>query len=182
MAATEPASAWTPAVIRFLKANLPRLEDGSGWEHMHASAYQIGCEALAALGAAEETPWGAVPRKPARQPDQPPRWDDVCVAVLGLAAQQGKLSYRMTDGSVPKRAGGDYILVNKGAVPLPAPNISAAHDLDPAHAGPDVLVVMRALGLLAGANGPPPQKRCCGGSIQGLGIWISRPMRVLLPQ
>ena len=85
--------AWPTAVIAFLAENLPRR--GAGWDHMSSTAYQIGCEALVALGQATEVTGGAVPRKAPELPERLPRWEDVCIAVLWLAEQQGKLTYRM---------------------------------------------------------------------------------------
>jgi hypothetical protein len=133
-------------VIDFLSRNLPRLDAGEGWDHMFCTAYQIGCEALVALGQADETCRGAIPRNNAPLPDELPRWDDLCVSVLRLAAQQSLLSYRLPDGNVPRSDGG--WIINPIRSP-PPPNIAAAQGLGPARATPEVLSVLQALGLLA---------------------------------
>jgi hypothetical protein len=137
------------AVVAFLSRALPRLEHDEGWDHMFSTAYQIGCQALAALGYAEETDWGAVPRKDARLPDILPRWDDICVSVLWLAHQQNLLAYRLRDGAEPpKRAGSHFTVRLLNAPPPPPPNISAACGLGPALAKPDVLDPLQRLGLI----------------------------------
>ncbi|MGJ4856142.1 hypothetical protein ACN6KF_002104 [Labrys sp. La1] len=143
---------WPMDVIDFLSRNIPfSLEGTRGWEDMSMTAYQIGCEALVALGQADEAGYGAVPRKNPRLPDILPRWDDVCVAVLKLAKQQNLLIYRLPDGSIPAppNRGGliDYSVAD--APPLPAPNIRSAWGLGPAHAAPDVQSVLQSLGLIA---------------------------------
>ena len=79
------------AAATFLKNTLPKRTEG--WDHGYTTAYQIGCEALAALGVAEETLWGAVPRDEPRIPDRLPRWDDTCIAVTWVAEQAGKIRY-----------------------------------------------------------------------------------------
>lgn len=151
MSANGPTSDWSSDVIAFLSRNLHPLDQGEGWQHMFSTAYQIGCEALAALGQAEKTEWGAVPREDPGLPAVLPRWDDVCVAVLWLAEQQGKLAYRLQDGTVPpQRIGmGGYVLARVDAPPPPAPNIAAACGLGPAYAASEVLSVLVALGLVA---------------------------------
>jgi hypothetical protein len=105
------------------------------------TAYQIGCEALVALGQADETVVGATLRRDARLPDHLPRWDDLCVSVLRLAAQNSLISYRPPDRDVP-------LSVN-ATKSLPLPNITAAEGLGPAYATPEVLSVLQALGLIA---------------------------------
>jgi hypothetical protein len=148
MATNTPAAGWAADIVDFLSRNLPRGDEEEGWDHMFLTAYQIGCEALAALGQADETSGGAIPRKNARLPDELPRWDDLCVAVLRLAAQQRLLSYRRPDGSVPLPTGG-WLIHRIGASPPPSPNIGAANGLGPAFATPEVLSTLQALGLLA---------------------------------
>jgi len=147
MAANSLDSDWTTDVIGFLSQNLPIQNDGEGWDHMSSTAYQIGCEALVALGQAHETKWGAIPRKNPQLPNVLPRWNDVCVAILWLANQQNKLSYRLPDGSVPPSRTGWIV---KGAPSPSSPNIAAAQGLGPAYAAPEVLSVLQALGLVAG--------------------------------
>lgn len=147
MAANTPAADWAADVVDFLSRNLPRNDEEDGWDHMFLTAYQIGCEALVALGQVDETSRGTIPRKNARLPDELPRWDDLCVSVLRLAAQQRLLFYRLPDGSVPL-ATGDWVIYRIGAPPPPPPNIAAANGLGPAFATSEVLTVLRALGLL----------------------------------
>lgn len=141
------ASDWTAAVIAFLSRNLP-VDGGPGWDHMFSTAYQVGCEALVALGQADETHRGAVPRQNPQLPDVLPRWDDVCVSVLWLAGQQRKLAYHSRDGVVlATKTTPEWTIV--GALPPPAPNIAAAHGLGPAYASPEVMPVLAGLALIA---------------------------------
>ncbi|MEI1246759.1 hypothetical protein [Rhizobium aouanii] len=148
MATNIPTAGWATDVVDFLSRNLPRTDEEEGWDHMFLTAYQIGCDALVALGEADETRGGAIPRKNARLPDELPRWDDLCVSVLRLAAQQRLLSYRLPDSSVPL-ATGDWVVYRIGAPSPPPPNIAAANGLGPAFATSEVLSVLRAVGLLA---------------------------------
>ena len=137
---------WTANVIGFLSRNLLGNHAEGGWQHNFMTAYQIGCEALVALGQADETVVGAIPRRDARLPDELPRWDDLCVSVLMLAAQNSLISYRMPDRDVPLSESGRNINPTKS---IPLPNIAAAEGLGPAHATPEVLSVLQALGLMA---------------------------------
>ena len=138
---------WIPRVLRFIEANLPVLDrKGEEWDHMFTSAYQFGCDALIALGQAEETGRGARPLPHPRLPGILPRWDDICVTVLSLAHQCGLLSYRLPDGCESPEAAAWWGR-RAGAV-LPPPNIRTAHGLGPAWAAPQVLQVLRALGLI----------------------------------
>ncbi|WP_295537324.1 hypothetical protein [uncultured Thioclava sp.] len=151
MSAQGPVSGWAPVVIDFLSNNLPRDGDRGGWNHKFSTAYQIGCEALVALGYAEETDWGAVPLANSMFPNPLPRWDDICVAVLGLAEQQNKLSYRLADGSKqPTRVGwsGFTIVPPTEQRQSPVPNIASKEVLSPAHAASDLLPVLLKLGLI----------------------------------
>ncbi|ARM89503.1 hypothetical protein RHEC894_CH03229 [Rhizobium sp. CIAT894] len=148
MATNTPAAGWAADVVDFLSRNIPRDDREQGWNDMALTAYQIGCEALVALGQADETNWGAIPRKNARLPLELPRWDDLCVSVLRLAAQQRLLSYRRPDGSAPLPTGG-WLVCRIGEPPPPPPNIAAANGLGAAFATPEILSVLRALGLLA---------------------------------
>ncbi|AHG46427.1 hypothetical protein RLEG12_25715 [Rhizobium leguminosarum bv. trifolii CB782] len=148
MATNTPTAGWAADVVDFLSRNIPRDDREEGWNDMALTAYQIGCEALVALGQADETNWGAIPRKNARLPLELPRWDDLSVSVLRLAAQQKLLSYRRPDGSVPL-ATGHWLIRQIGAPPPPPPNIAAANGLGPAFATPEALSVLQALGLLA---------------------------------
>lgn len=149
MSANGPSSDWPDRVVDFLSGNLPSHIEGEGWDHMFSTAYQVGCMALVALGQAEETIRGAVPRKAPQLPQVLPRWDDVCVAVLWLAEQQGMLGYRLPDGGVPLPRGGDFVVHPLNAPPPPAPTITATFGLGPAHAVPEVLTVLEALHLVA---------------------------------
>ena len=151
MATNTPAAGCAAEIIDFLSRNLPRDDEEEGWNDMALTAYQIGCEALVALGQADKTRRGAIPRKNARLPEELPRWDDLCVSVLRLAAQQKLLSYHRPDGSVPPLPkGGFHIYRIGGPSPPPRlPNIGAANGLGPAFATPEVLSLLRALGLLA---------------------------------
>ncbi len=83
----EPApSDWLDPLIQFLTQNIPGSK-ATGWEHQFLTAYQIGCEALVALGQANETSVGAMPRTKPTLPVVLPRWDDLSVAAIFLAAQ-----------------------------------------------------------------------------------------------
>ena len=94
---------------------------GQGWQHSFISAYQMGCELLAALGRAEETDWGAIPHP--RLPATLPRWDDTCAVILGLAEQSDLLSCRRPDGHEPL-ARAAWLGRRKGET-LPPPMASA---------------------------------------------------------
>ncbi|WP_231486970.1 hypothetical protein [Paracoccus pantotrophus] len=113
---------------------------------MSTSAYQFGCDALIALGQAEETGRGARPLAHPRLPDILPRWDDICVTVLSLASQCGLLSYRLPDGREPPAAAAWW--GRRESEVMPQPNILVAHGLGPAWAAPEVLPVLCALGLV----------------------------------
>jgi hypothetical protein len=102
------------------------------------SAYQMGCEALVALGHAEATSYGARPRDAPQLPDRPPRWDDVCCAVLTLAAQNGLLRYVGPEGftySMPSTAGRTAA-------------IGSAHGLGPAVSTSEIISVLELLSLI----------------------------------
>lgn len=152
MARNSTSPGWTTDVVRFLTQNLPS-EDGKSWDHMFSSAYQMGCELLVALGHAEETDWGAVARAKPRLPEPLPRWDDVCVAAVNLAEQQGGIDYRLPDGRrLPARG---RIRIGVASDPRwapPAPNISATKGLGAAFAHPDTLKMLQSLGLVTNAG------------------------------
>lgn len=143
-------------VAAFLLRHLPRGIDRPGYYHQFASAYQMGCEALAALGYAEETGWGATPIEPPRLPESLPRRDDICVAVLGLAYQQGLLKYHRTgdynpatgEGRIASRECFRVHGATGAATPL-QPNIAAIDGLGPAFAKQEMLPLLSALGLVA---------------------------------
>ncbi|WP_223850248.1 hypothetical protein [Paracoccus yeei] len=134
-------------MIRFIESNLPVLDrKGEEWDHMFTSAYQFGCEALIALGQAEEIGRGARPMDRPRLPDILPRWDDICITVLSLAHQCGLLSYRLPDGRESPEAAAWWGR-HEGEI-VPPPNIMAAHGLGPAWAAPEALPVLHTLGLV----------------------------------
>lgn len=141
-------SAWTKEVVRFLMQHIPMLDQTGDWHHASITAYQISCQALAALGHAEETEWGARPIADPRLPDLLPRWDDICAAVLKLARQQHLISYRARDGGLGLRRVNLPTHVKPTA--LPPPNISTGDCLGLAHAAGEVLPVLTALGLING--------------------------------
>ena len=138
---------WTGPVIGFIARNLPVLDpEAKEWDHMCATAYQFGCEALIALGQAEETTRGARPLPHPRLPERLPRWDDICVTVLSLAHQCDMLSYRLPNGRESHEAAA-WRGRRSGTIMLP-PNIAAAHGLGPAYAAPELMPVLGALGLV----------------------------------
>lgn len=108
--------------------------------------------ALVALGQADETPWGAPPRSPATLPETLPRRDDICVAVPSLAKQQGDISYRLADGSLPKPiARPAHVTTIRSAPPPPAAN-TAAFGLGATFAQSKPEAVLQGLGLVANAT------------------------------
>src|SRR5690606_26454461 len=138
---------WIPPVIRFIEAYLPVLDrKGEEWDHMFTTAYQFGCDALIALGQAEETGRGARPLAHPRLPDVLTRGDDICVTVLSLAHQRGLLSYRLPDGR--ESPGGAEWWGRRGGEAMPPPNIMTSRGLGRAWAAPEVLPVLCALGLV----------------------------------
>ncbi|MGI0524088.1 hypothetical protein [Rhizobium giardinii] len=144
MAAQGLTAGWTTDAIAFLSGNLPPSHDWDGWDHSFISAYQMGCEALAALGQADETERGAIRRKNPRLPDMLPRWDDICVTVLNLAEQNGSVTYL----SPEVRATGSLPTTSTHFSDL-RPNIVAVPGLEPANARTEVLSVLQTLGLVA---------------------------------
>ncbi|MDQ6433828.1 hypothetical protein RB623_07145 [Mesorhizobium sp. LHD-90] len=142
-------SDWATAAGNYLARNQQLSDDGKSWDHTFTSAYEMSCEALAALGYAEETDRGAVPLKDPRLPEVLPRWDDVCAVVLKLADQRGQLRYRLPDGNVPPVKVRGFVIRAVVVAPPPAANINAAEGLGPAYAMPDVQSVLQALGLVS---------------------------------
>ncbi len=138
---------WPEAACDYLSNALPLAHNGKGWDHSFSSAFQMGCEALAKLGYARETEWGAVPLDAPRRPAVLPRWDDICVAVLYLASQRNELSYRLLDGSLPPPKKEQFVVTLVGGPPLPSVNINRSNGLGCAHADDKVLKVLGALGL-----------------------------------
>jgi len=146
MNARGPDSEWALAVAEFLSNNLPQLPDGGGWSHMFCSAYQMGCEALALLGQAEETDWGAIPHPAPKLPRRLPRWDDISVVVLRLAEQQNQLSYAPPGSGEKLRQVKDA--VDSFTDQELSLQISETGRMGPARAEPEVLSVLTALGLI----------------------------------
>ncbi|WP_442582269.1 hypothetical protein ACSBOB_10120 [Mesorhizobium sp. ASY16-5R] len=142
-----PSSVWPAVAANYLARNQQLSDDGKSWDHSFTSAYQMSCEALVALGYAEENGRGAIPLKNPTLPEILPRWDDVCVVVLKLAGQRGQLQYRLQDGTVRPPKG--LALSIRGAPPPPAANINPVKGLGPAYATPDVQSVLQVLGLVS---------------------------------
>ncbi|MER8894937.1 hypothetical protein [Mesorhizobium sp. M0676] len=145
---------WATAAAEYMSRNQQCFDDAA-WEHTFTSAYQMSCEALVALGYADETEWGAIPLKNSKLPDDLPRWDDVCVAVVKLADQRGALQLRLMDGSlylgVPLSRPLTIVAPAERWSP-PTPNIAGAQGLGLAYALPDVQSVLLALGLTSDAG------------------------------
>jgi len=133
------APGWPEPVIRFLSDNLPGSRT-SGWHHDFLTAYQVGCETLVALGQAVETLDGAKPRDKPELPEVLPRPDDVAVAVIYLAAQNGLLTFPKSDHAsrLPRLGSGNVEAHRLG------------NGLWVAHAHPEVASVLRMLGMLEG--------------------------------
>lgn len=129
MSAEGPKSGWAESVVRFLAQNTP-LEDDGDWCHEYSSATHMSCSALVALGQADETELGAYPRAEPTFPAILPRCDDVCVVVLGLAAQQRQFAYLPPERQT-------------------AAGIGASHGLGAAYAAPQVMSLLGELGLVA---------------------------------
>lgn len=106
--------------------------------------------ALVKLGYGVATEWGATPKDPPTCPDILPRWDDACVAVIGLANQHHLMTYLLPDGArAQSPAVNGYVILPEKTPPLP-PNIQAAHGLGPARCTPDMLQVLTAIGMVRG--------------------------------
>ena len=137
-------------LIGFFSRNIPMLDQSGDWHHRHFTAYQIACEAMAALGLAEETEWGARPVANPRLPTVMPRWDDVCIAVLKMTRQLNLISYRHPDGpgATPHVACAPVRTQTAKA----QSNIAAANGLGPAYAGPELVPILQALDLLQGGR------------------------------
>lgn len=142
---TDP-SMWASVVAEFIARGVPKLDRSVGWDHMRIAAYQIGCEALAALGHATEKEWGARPLPYPRLPEALPRWDDICVVVLMMAHHQNLISYLTTD-AVPAPTVTDRHDHQPDAEP-PLPNILPAHSLGPARVAPELMSLLEMLGLV----------------------------------
>ncbi|WP_037447892.1 DUF2442 domain-containing protein [Sinorhizobium fredii] len=137
---TADFAAWARPVAEFLSYNIPYKHE-IGWEHYHVSAYEVGCEALVALGQAHGTVGGAKPRRFPERPSSPPRWDDTSTTVLYVATQTNQLQYRPFDSRVQSSKANhreDMALAN----------IAAAHGAGTAYATFNVYLVLEALGLV----------------------------------
>jgi hypothetical protein len=143
-------SGWATEVVKFMSENIPDRFEETGWDDWCSTAFQIGCKVLIALGQADGTNWGAIPRKCPELPNVLPRWDDICTAALYLAAQRNLLTYRLPDGSEYREPNPNYII--SGKPPPPTPNILATDTLGSAYAKPEALAVLQALGLIAGGR------------------------------
>ncbi|WP_312930856.1 DUF2442 domain-containing protein [Agrobacterium cavarae] len=135
----DASSEWPALVVQFLSSNLPGSRE-TGWYHDFSTAYQIGCETLVALGQAADTSIGAMPLKTPRFPDVLPRTDDVAVAVIYLATQNGLLtfpSHRMAFQSRKPPDGKDRAHFRES-------------EAWTALAHPQTVEVLRALGMIEG--------------------------------
>ncbi|MDX1039161.1 hypothetical protein GOL69_18050 [Sinorhizobium medicae] len=131
------APIWTGPIIEFLADNLPG-EPSVAWDHLFITAYEAGCEALAALGQATKIWGGATPLADPELPGVLPRWDDVATAVIWVAAQSNLLGYRHFAGSRGQPS------------PLGRfrPNIRASNGCGPAYLAPEAFDAFRSLGLV----------------------------------
>ena len=130
-------------IIKFLKENIPG-DGAGGWDHMFTTAYQIGCEALVALGQAVENGRGASPRNSPTLPEMLPRTDDLYVAVLYLADQLGLMNYLSEKPPGPEGQWRDSRL--KDGPPLLS--IHAADNPDGACADEQFHALLGQLGLI----------------------------------
>jgi hypothetical protein len=102
----------------------------------------MGCEALAALGQAQEMTWGAIPTDTPETPVTLPRWDDVVSVVIRMLHQNNQLGFtgprhvdqERDDGTTSSR----WIDI------VSRPGIGAAY------VTADGAALMRRLGVLAG--------------------------------
>ena len=144
------SGSWTSEVIAFLLQALPPVYEGKEWAHDSTSGFQMGCEALVALGQAEEIVWGARALASPRLPDVLPRWDDICSAIISLAGQTVDIEYYTPDDRIillgPKR------WIARETVRLPAANIAASNGLGAAYSSPRLTPVLHALGLVEGSR------------------------------
>lgn len=133
-----PPAVWVGPAIEFLSNNLPG-DRQSGWQHDFITAYQIGCETLVALGQADETTHGAVPRDNPVLPAVLPRRDDVAVAVVYLAAQNGLITFLASGDDASQPPG------------TRSQNLHQTNrEMWAARSSPEVTSVLRSLGLIDG--------------------------------
>lgn len=137
-------AAWARPVAEFFSYEMPYRRE-VGWEHYHMTAYEVGCAALVAMGQAHEIVGGAKPRRFPERPEPPPRWDDISIAVIYVAAQNGQLRFRPLDTRVPS-------LKTDDRGDMPGTNIAAADGAGPARATFNTYSVLEALGLVEGGR------------------------------
>ncbi|MBX5136076.1 hypothetical protein HJB79_23840 [Rhizobium lentis] len=137
MSANGPNDDWPRAVIEFLRESLP-VDSRSPlrWSDSSMTAYQLGCDALVALGQAERFGPGALAKDCPRLPEILPRWDDVCVTVLGLA----DVTFLHPGAPTPP---GRY----QPGRTVPDAGIAAYKTADAAQVTPDILPLLASLGL-----------------------------------
>jgi len=141
---THDFDAWARPVTVFLSYTIPYTPD-VGWEHYYITAYELGCAALVAMGQAHEVVGGAKPRRFPNRPEPPPRWDDISIAVIYVAAQNAQLRFRALGSHVlPPKAD------DRGGM-LDA-SIAAANGAGPARATFNTYSVLEALGLVHGGR------------------------------
>lgn len=137
MSANGPNDDWPSAVIEFLKGRLPVARRSPlTWSDDSMTAYQNGCDALVALGQAERLGPSALAKDRPMLPEILPRWDDICVTVLGLA------DVRFLQAGVPAPPG----RYQPGHT-VPDANITAYETADAAQVSADVVPLLDSLGL-----------------------------------
>ncbi|NEH32583.1 hypothetical protein ELI49_04250 [Rhizobium ruizarguesonis] len=137
MSANGPNDDWPSAAIEFLKESLPVASQSPlKWSDDSMTAYQFGCDALVALGQAERFGPGALAKDCPTLPETLPRWDDICVTVLGLAHVR---FLRVAAPTPPGR----YQPVRTA----PDANIAAYKTANAAQASTDILPLLASLGL-----------------------------------
>ncbi|MGO8005020.1 hypothetical protein [Rhizobium ruizarguesonis] len=136
-----PPPKWVGPIVEFLWAALPSPAPHR-WDHLHITAFEVACDALVALGQAVHVVGGVEPAISPALPAILPRWDDVAVIVLCVAAQSNLLGYRHFAGARdrPNPAG------------LLRPNIRAAHGSGPAYLAQEAFLVFESLGLVLGGR------------------------------
>lgn len=137
MSANGPNYDWPRAVIEFLRENLP-VDSRSPlrWSDSSMTAYQLGCDALVALGQAERFGPGALAKDRPKLPEILPRWDDICVTVLGLA----DVTFLHPGAPTPPET---YQPIRTATYT----NVAAYKTADAARASTDILPLLAILGL-----------------------------------
>jgi pellino protein len=137
MSANGPNDDWPGAVIEFLKERLPVARRSPlTWSDDSMTAYQLGCDALVALGQAERIGPSAISKDWPKLPEVLPRWDDICVVVLGLA----DVTFMQPGAPTSTKR---YPPVQTA----PDVNIAACKTADAAEASTDILPLLAILGL-----------------------------------